>query len=226
MELQVKFKMNEHLYLRNPDESDLGRRIITNSVKMIGEMGFESFTFKKLATEIETTEASVYRYFENKHRLLVYLITWYWSWLEYKVMVSGVNTNDAELKIKRIIRLLTEELDDASTSNEIDVRSLYHIVVWEGSKAYLTRHVTEDNKARLFKPYKDLASRIATTFKEYNPKYKFCRSLASTLLEMAHYQTFFMQNLPALTDFSSGKDVKEVSKFLEHMVFACLRKEK
>ncbi len=95
MELQVKFKMNEHLYLRNPDESDLGRRIITNSVRMIGEMGFESFTFKKLATEIETTEASVYRYFENKHRLLVYLITWYWSWLEYKVMVSGVNTNDA-----------------------------------------------------------------------------------------------------------------------------------
>ena len=82
MEVQLKFRMNEQLFLRNPEESDLGRRIVSASIKMIGELGFEAFTFKKLATQIETTEASVYRYFENKHRLLVYLVTWYWSWLE------------------------------------------------------------------------------------------------------------------------------------------------
>ena len=164
--------MNEQLYLRNPQESDLGRRIISASVRMIGQMGFESFTFKKLATEIETTEASVYRYFENKHRLLVYMVTWYWSWLEYRVMVSGMNTDNVELKIKRIIRLLIEEFDESPGMDGIDQQALYHIVVWEGSKAYLTRHVTEDNQARLFKPYKDLTSRIAAVLKEYNPKYK------------------------------------------------------
>ncbi|MFN8155371.1 MAG: TetR/AcrR family transcriptional regulator [Bacteroidia bacterium] len=224
MELQLKFRMNEQLYLRNPQESDLGRRIISASVRMIGQMGFESFTFKKLATEIETTEASVYRYFENKHRLLVYMVTWYWSWLEYRVMVSGMNTDNVELKIKRIIRLLIEEFDESPGMDGIDQQALYHIVVWEGSKAYLTRHVTEDNQARLFKPYKDLTSRIAAVLKEYNPKYKYSRSLASTLIEMAHYQTFFMQNLPSLTDFAPKKDTKEVSKFLEHMVFACLNK--
>ena len=37
----------------------------------------EEFTFRKLAQKINTTEASVYRYFENKHRLLIYILAWY-----------------------------------------------------------------------------------------------------------------------------------------------------
>jgi len=226
MELQVKFKMNEQLYIRNPEDSELGRKIVRASVNMIREIGFESFTFKKLATEIETTEASVYRYFENKHRLLIYLITWYWCWLEYRVIVSGMNTDNSELKIKRIIRLLTEDADEIQGFEGLNQNALYHIVVWEGSKAYLTHHVSEDNQARLFKPYKDLAGRIAGVFKDYNSKYKYSRSLASSLLEMAHYQTFFMHNLPSLTDFAEKKDKKDVTRFLEHMVFSCLNNKR
>jgi AcrR family transcriptional regulator len=223
MELQVKFKMNEHLYLRNPEDSELGRKIVKTSVQMINELGFESFTFKKLATEMQTTEASVYRYFENKHRLLVYLVTWYWSWLEYKVMVSTVNTDDTEVKIKRIIRLLAMDTAEDSGFDGLDQHALYQIVIWEGSKAYLTRHVNEDNQVRLFKPYKDLAGRISLIFKEFNPKFKYPRSLASTLLEMAHYQNFFMHNLPSLTDFGVKKDEKEICKFLELLVFSALK---
>ncbi len=224
MELQVKFKMNEHLYLRNPEDSELGRKMVKKSVQMINELGFESFTFKKLATEMQTTEASVYRYFENKHRLLVYLVAWYWSWLEYKVMVNTVNTDDTEVKIKRIIKLLAMDAADDSGFDGLDQHALYQIVIWEGSKAYLTRHVNEDNQVRLFKPYKDLAGRISEVFKEFNPKFKYPRSLASTLLEMAHYQNFFMHNLPSLTDFGAKKDEKEICRFLEHLVFSALER--
>lgn len=40
---------------------------------MIYKTGYEAFTFKKLAEDIGTTEAGIYRYFENKYKLLVYL---------------------------------------------------------------------------------------------------------------------------------------------------------
>ena len=81
----LSIKLNEHLYLSDPQHTKLGQNIISKSVVLIDQLGFEQFTFKKLAKEIDSTEASVYRYFENKHRLLHYLISWYWSWLEYKV---------------------------------------------------------------------------------------------------------------------------------------------
>lgn len=222
MELQVRFRMNENLFLRNPEDSELGRRIIRTSVLMMRDLGFEAFTFKKLATAINTTEASVYRYFENKHRLLVYLVTWYWGWLQYQVMLHSTNIDDPEQKIRRIIKLLATEIDDFLGFDGLDQKALYQIVVWEGSKAYLTRNVTEDNKAQLFKPYKDLAGRIAEVFKSYSPDYAYPRSLASTLIEMAHYQIFFMYNLPSLTDFGASKDEKEVNRFLEELIFAAL----
>ena len=66
MELQLQIKMNEKLFVRNPEQTELGRKIIQFSIQLIQENGFESFTFKKLAEEIGSTEAGIYRYFENK----------------------------------------------------------------------------------------------------------------------------------------------------------------
>ena len=77
----IQIQLNDNLYLRDPQETELGRNIVNNSIELIDEIGFEKFTFKKLATKIESTEASIYRYFENKHRLLIYLIAWYWNWI-------------------------------------------------------------------------------------------------------------------------------------------------
>ncbi|MFZ7146572.1 MAG: TetR/AcrR family transcriptional regulator, partial [Bacteroidota bacterium] len=90
-------------------------------------------------------------------------------------------------------------------------------------KAYLTRNVTDDNKQQLFKPYKDLCGTVAAAILEYNPKYKYPRSLASSIIEMSHYQNFFMRNLPMLTDFGNAKDDRKVIMFLEDMVFASIK---
>ena len=86
MEFYIKINATEELAHRDPEDTTLGRNIIRKGLILMYELGFEQFTFKKLAAEINTTEASIYRYFENKHRLLVYLINWYWSYLEYKVV--------------------------------------------------------------------------------------------------------------------------------------------
>ena len=85
MEIQLHIKMNEKLFLRNPEQSELGRKIILHSIQLIHKNGFEDFTFKKLAKAMGSTEAGIYRYFENKHKLLIYLTAWYWGWLEYQL---------------------------------------------------------------------------------------------------------------------------------------------
>ena len=223
MELSLNIKMNNNLFLRDPEETELGREIIKNSIILIHKTGFESFTFKKLAEKIGTTEAGIYRYFENKHRLLIYIVSWYWSWLEFKVMVHTNNIESPEVKLKKIIEILATDVKDEIETKHIDERLLHQIVRMEGSKAYLTRNVTDDNKQQLFKPYKDLCGTVAAAILEYNPKYKYPRSLASSIIEMAHYQNFFMRNIPMLTDFGNVKDDRKVIKFLEDMVFASIK---
>jgi len=96
-------------------------------------------------------------------------------------------------------------------------------VIKESSKVYLTHHVEADNKNFFFKPYKDLTRRIADVFLELNPRYKYARSLTSTVIEMAHYQHFFMHNLPSLTDFGELKDDREVYHYLKSLVLLVLK---
>jgi AcrR family transcriptional regulator len=220
MELDIRIKINEKLFLRNPEESVLGKKIVKNGLLLINKIGFEEFTFKKLSIEISTTEATIYRYFENKHRLLIYLINWYWSYIEYKVVFQTNNITNPEKKLKTIINLLVENTADKELNSDfISEKDAYQLIMWEGSKSYLTRNVSKDNNDRLFKPYKDLCERIASIIIEHNPKYKFPHSMASTLLEMAHAQKFFMQNLPSLTDFLKDEDDKKIILFFESLLF-------
>ncbi len=223
MELDIRVKMNDKLFLRNPEETLLGRKIVKNGLLLINKIGFEDFTFKKLSIDVGTTEASIYRYFENKHKFLVYLITWYWGYIEYKILFNLNNITNAEHKIKSIIKILVEEPNNKGLSSDFILeKDAYQLVMWEGSKAYLTRNVNKDNQDRLFKPYKDLCERISKIIKEYNPKYKYPHSLASTLIETSHSQKFFMENLPALTDFHKDNYEKKIIEFIESIVFGTL----
>ncbi len=224
MELTLSIKLNEKLYLRDPEGSALGKRIVRHGIVMINELGIENFTFKKLAAEIVTTEASIYRYFENKYRLLQYIVAWYWNYLEYRVMFSINNMTDTEAKIRCVINLLVSEQDSALGAADFDTKALYDIVIRESSKAFLNIDVDDDNSHQLFKPYKDLCTRIAALIKEYNPDYPYPRSLSSTLVETAHFQQFFMHHLPRLTDFAEEKNEKAVKRFLEDLIFAAIKK--
>jgi AcrR family transcriptional regulator len=225
MQFQIRIQPSERLALRDPEDTALGRNIVRQGLILMHKLGFEHFTFKKLADEMNTTEASVYRYFENKHRLLLYILNWYWSYLEYLVMFSLQNMTDPRLRIRRVIELLVRELPPELDNSGYDKKALFEIVVSESSKAYLTREVEEINKVKLFKPYKDLCGRIAGLLSEYNPAYPYPHSLSSTLIEMAHYQYFFMVHLPSLTDFKEDKRIENIIGFLEHLVFSSLEKE-
>lgn len=224
MELQLQIKMNEALFLRNPEQTELGKKIIMHSIQVIYKSGFETFTFKKLAKDIGTTEAGIYRYFENKHRLLLYIIAWYWCWLEYQISFHTNNIDDPTIRLKMVIKLLAITVKDDEKTSHVNESLLHQIVISEGSKAYLTKHVSEDNKHHFFKPYKDLCAVIGDLILECNPKYKYPKSLATTIIEMAHFQNFFMNNLPSLTDFGKNKDEAKIISFLDDLVFSSIKK--
>lgn len=223
MNLQIQIKMNENLFLRDPEHTELGRNIIKHCIQLIEKDGFEAFTFKKLAEDIGTTEAGIYRYFENKHRLLIYIIAWYWSWLEYQINYQTNNVTDPVVKLKKVIKLLATKVQDDASTSHVNESLLHQIIISEGSKAYLTKQVGEDNKHQFFNPYKDLCAVIGNIILECSPKYKYPRSLATTIIEMAHFQIYFMNNIPSLTDFGKNKEETEVVSFLNDLVFSSIK---
>lgn len=222
MDFQVNFKVNANIFLKDPDTSEVGKQIIKHAIDLICQLGFEHFTFKKLAAEIGTTEATIYRYFENKHRLLLYILNWYWCYMEFLLMFRLQNVNSKKERLRIVVDLLTHELPESTGLNDYNKKSLNQIVIVESSKVYLVKDVSEINKNEVFKPYKDLCLKISEVIREYNPKYKYARSLSTTIIETAHQQQFFSANLPRLTDNPDRNNTSFTSQFIEDLLFKVL----
>ena len=210
------------IYIKDPNSSELGMSIISGSIDLIDRIGFEAFTFKKLAAEIQSTEASVYRYFESKHRLLLYLTSWFWGWLEYQLVFRVANIDSAWERLERAIHLLTAPVKEDITHEHINEIKLYNILTAESSKSYLTKFVDEENKEGFFSGYKSLVARVSDIILEINPDYKYPHMLISTIIEGAHHQRFFAQHLPKLTDIVEGEDA--ITEFYKDIVVCAIEK--
>ena len=226
MNIHIGFKLNDNLFIKDPEGSELGKSIVKNAIDLIYELGFEHFTFKKLSIKIEINEPSIYRYFENKQSLLLYILNWYWSYMNFLLTFKLNNLKDKEEKIKAIIELLTHELPQGREKFDYNRKHLNHIVILEGSKTYFIKEVDKKNKNNLFKVYKDFCGSIAKELKAYNPQYAFPHSLSSTMIETAHQQQFFAAHLPRLTDIHNKKTILYTQIFLENLVFNTLNENK
>lgn len=226
----LTFKLNDKLYLRDPQATSLGQNIISKSVELIDKLGFEHFTFKKLAIEIKSTEPSVYRYFENKHRLLHYMVAWYWSWLEYRMDLATTSLQDPTEKLRAALHIITEEKKFDPTFEFMDEQALHRIVINELDKTYLTKWVDDDNHDGLFGGFKTLTKKISSFIREIAPEYEFPNALGSTILLAANQQQFFIQHLPSLSNI--GKEQKSVQQhvqlkhFVETLVFGAIQSRK
>lgn len=212
----LSINVNENVYLKKPNSSELGKRIISGSIELIEQLGFEEFTFKKLAKHISSTEASIYRYFESKHHVLIYLVLWYWGWQEYRLVLRLTNIECPIQRLERAITVLTEEIKEDSTFSQINEVLLNRIVISESSKAYLNKAVDKDNEQGYFLKYKDIVVRVSNIILEINPDFKYPHMLVSTVIEGAHHQRFFAQHLPRLTDVVEGEDA--VTTFYKELV--------
>ncbi len=204
--LSVHIVISDALYTKDPESSDLGRNIISKSIEMINELGYESFTFKKLGVVIGSNESSIYRYFSSKHALLIYLISWYWSWVEYKLVFATTNMATPEERLREAIRIVTENVTEDQAFSNINEVLLHNIIISESSKAYYTKDVDTENKKGYFKTYKRVVQRASDMVLAVNPKFKFPHMLISTVIEGAHHQRYYATHLPSLTDAEKGKN--------------------
>ena len=220
----IQLLLSENLYTKDPYETALGRKMIRESIVMIDELGFEGFTFKKLAKRIDSTEASIYRYFENKHRLLVYIIAWYWNWKEYKIDIGVQNIKDAREKLKIALNILCAKPHQDPTFPDVDEVALHRIVLFESDKTYLTKQVDEDNREGLFRGFKSLCKKIAEFVLEINSNFSNSRSLISTVIQASHQQLFYAEHLPSLTDLTyEDENLHQLNEqFLQTLVFKAI----
>lgn len=216
----VKIGINEKIFVKDPESSKLGKRIVEQSILMIDEIGFESFTFKKLGKQIGSNESSMYRYFENKHKLLLYLTSWYWGWIEYQLVFSTNSIADPKLKLEEAIEIVTKTTVEDSAFSHINEVLLNKIVINEYSKSYLTKEVDSENKEGYFKIYKRLVSRISQMISSVNNDYRFPNSLASTILEGSLHQHFLKDHFSSLTDCHEKNDP---TKYFLHLVTASIK---
>ena len=156
----LKVNVNQNLYLIDPYSSSLGKKIVVNSIDLINNIGFEKFTFRKLGEKIKSPEASVYRYFKSKDQLLSYLVSWYWGWMEYKLVFVTANIESAEVSLQKAIELISIKNHKKENIDGIEIDKLINIIISESAKSYLTKEVTRANKEGAFLNYKNFVSRI------------------------------------------------------------------
>lgn len=221
-DLKIQINVSSDTFIRDPNSSELGRRIIFNGINLIDELGFESFTFKKLGEKIGSPESSIYRYFESKHMLLVYLTNWYWSWIEYKLVFSTINLSSSKEKLEKAIKILTETIKTDDLFSYVNETTLDRIIMNEGGKVYRIKDVDKENKKGYFKVYMQVVQRVSEIVLELNPKYKFSHMLISTIIEGAYQQRFFAEHIPALTDVDK-KNEKTITEFYTKLVFNAIK---
>lgn len=194
------------LVVKDPQSTTLGKKILMEGINQLAEVGYERFTFKKLAGAIGSTEASVYRYFENKHKFLLYIYDWYWAWIAYRLALALTNLPSPQQRLERAIEVLVKTIEEDSDFSFINEVKLHRIIVSEAAKAYLVKEVDEINREGAYLSYKQVVGDIADIIHEINPNYAFPHMLVSTIIEGAHLQRYFLAHLPRLSDARAGTD--------------------
>lgn len=218
---QLKIPINEKLFLKDPSTSVIGQKILNESILFINEVGFEKFTFKKLALTIATTEATIYRYFESKHKLLLYLINWYWSCIATRLLFETSNISDPLLKLQKAIHILTTIPNPKKENILMNELLLKKLVINEASKVIQTKDVDSENKNGVFALYKNVVENVASIIIEIAPSYKFPNMLVTSMIEGSNQQHFFAEHLPKLTNSEVEKDFVEL--FYQELIFKTIQ---
>ena len=215
----LRISVPENIFIKDPESSDLGKRIVQHSILLLDEIGFDDFTFKKLGARIGSNESSVYRYFESKHKLLVYLTSWYWAWIQYQLVFETHNVMDPKVKLEKAIEITTREIKEDSKYSHINEIVLNRIIINESAKSYMTKEVDAENQEGYFRMYKQLVLRLKEMIVDVDPQYTYSSSLASTVVEGALYQHFLKDHFKSITDCNRTKTPAE---FFKNLVFQTL----
>lgn len=226
MAINISISVHPKTYLRDPKETSLGKRIIKHSIDMLSEVGFHCFNFKLLAKYMSSTEASIYRYFENKHMLLVYLCAWYWDYLNYLIEIDTRNVADPKQKLEIAIRTIVNGSTAQSPTDFIDQSKLHAVIVEHFFKAMFHKTISAEDKENLFANYRNLNANITSIVRDYNPEFKYPSSMASTIVKMSIDHSYYADQICSLTEITNCIDTKkdQMEEMINYFVWKLLAK--
>lgn len=198
----LRLEPDAALYVKDPQRSETGQNLLRCGARLIAAGGMEAFTLKKLSLEAGCTEATVYRYFHNKHQLLLYLMNLYWGWLLYHAELETNNLEDPHTKLKRIVRLLSGPL--TSMPDTGFASDLFALALNEGVKTHLNNATGSEWQQGLFEAYARFAAHVASCLRECAPDYAYPMAWSATFIDAAMQQQFFHRHLPHFTELAEG----------------------
>lgn len=204
----ISIAVSPETYLRNPLQTELGRNIIKHGIDLLSEKGFQCFNFKHLACEMKSTEASVYRYFENKQMLLVYLTSWYWEYMDYLIMLNSRNIEDPKKRLKIAIRTIVNVASQEHPVDYIDLKKLHRIVVEQSTKVTHSKKLMNCNKSSLFSNFENLNNNLSEMITSCDPEFKYPSAMATNLLKMATDHTYYAEHICSVTEITNCRNTK------------------
>lgn len=217
----LRIDVNPGLYKKDPLSSTVGQKILETTPRLVLHHGIDRFTFKKLAAEIQVTEGAVYRYFENKQRLLLYLISWYWRWLEHCLVMELNNITCCDEKIDiGLMRVI--EGPPIKESNFINLHTLRDLIIEESVKAYFGKEVYKEEKEPFYSGFSSFANRFSESIKGKNPHYPHPKILSVMVIEAIIQQQYYKRHLPELTDLPG--DVSSEIRFFKNLILKTIEK--
>lgn len=224
--VNISIEVNSSIFLKNPTETTLGKKIIFHSIALFNKLGFEEFNFKKLAKEMESTEASVYRYFENKYKLLSYLVAWYWDYMHFVLLMDSRNVKLPLDKLHIMITSLINSLEFSSVPEYVDQTGLHKLVVENATKVYHHKNVDDLKNNGFYINYMKLVQTLSKVITEVNSDYKYPMSLATTIIDMSLNNEYYLLHLPEVTDNQDCKESdarSQTNNMIQYMVNKLLR---
>ena len=220
MAINISISVHPNTYLRDPMDTTLGKKIIKHSIDILSETGYQCFNFRNLAKDMKSTEASVYRYFENKHMLLVYLCSWYWDYLNYLIEIDTRNVTDPEQKLKIAVRTIVNGPSAPNPSDFIDQSKLSTIIVENFFKAMFNKTTTVEEKENLFANYRNLNANLTAIVKEYNADFKYPCAIASTIIKMSIDHSYYADQICSLTEITNCIQTKraQIEDMINHFI--------
>lgn len=215
----IKINVSPHLHIKDPESSELGQSIVAQSIDLINELGIEKFNFNKLGKAIQSNESSIYRYFENKYKLLQYLSAMYWGIIEYRLVIETNAIEDNTTKLFKALKILTLKPQNIGSFSDYNQLKLRDIIIDEFTKSYHHKDIDNNNEDGDFKIYKRLILRLVEMIKDVDPNYCYPKALACHIVEGALQQYYIQKHFKSLSDHQTETQVYD---FFKDMVIKVL----
>lgn len=212
-------QVSDTFYLRNPHTTALGKKMIARAITIIDEIGYSQFTFKKLALSINSVEASIYRYFENKEHMLFYLVATYWTATNFRVKFFTQMLRSHEERVYTTIDVLTGIQSAAVPGLDFNQYEALQRIARKNYFYALTILRNKENgevlERELFKVSKEIQDHLEASIRKLAPSFQYSALMADTIMNKGLYS---VEELKSAGLNNREEGYRELASFLKEVL--------